>query len=381
MARMTLNLIDESLRRGYEVDLVLCRETGALRERVPAGARVIVLRRAAQVRARWMALAAARSCWRELLLPVLLPRAGAHAIAALPDLVAYLQREQPAQLIAAKTHTNLAAIWARALSGVPLRVVAGERTNLTQEVAGPNGKKWRWRHVAPLLGRAYRDADLLYAVSSGTADDLAQQTGLDRDKIETIYNPVVTDALREAASEPVTHPWLAPGAPPVVLGVGRLAAQKDFGTLIRAFVQVRAALAARLLILGEGSERSELEDLVRREGLEADVELHGFVKNPSAFMARAGVFVLSSTYEGLGNVLIEAMHAGCPVVSTDCPSGPSEILDGGRYGPLVPVGDATALAQAIVQELKQPRQSDVLRARADEFNVGRTLDRILAGSS
>jgi glycosyltransferase involved in cell wall biosynthesis len=377
---MTLNLIDESLRRGYEVDLVLCREIGALLERVPAGARVIVLRRASQLRARRAALAAARSYWRELLLPVLLPRSGAHAIAALPDLVSYLEREKPAQLIAAKTHTNLAAIWARNLSGVSLRVVAGERTNLTQEVAGANGRKWRWRYIAPLLGRAYRDADLLYAVSSGTADDLAQRTGLERERIETIYNPVVTDALREAAAEPVTHPWLAPGAPPVVLGVGRLEAQKDFSTLIRAFAGVRAAIDARLLILGEGSERSKLAQLVRREGLEAHVELHGFVANPSAFMARAGVFVLSSAYEGLGNVLIEAMHAGCPVVSTDCPSGPSEILAGGRFGPLVPVGDATALAHAIVQELKEPRQGDVLRARAGEFHVGATLDRILRTS-
>jgi glycosyltransferase involved in cell wall biosynthesis len=377
---MTLNLIDESLRRGYEVDLVLCRETGALLGRVPAGARVIVLRRASQLRARRTALAAARSYWRELLLPVLLPRLGAHAISALPDLVSYLEREKPAQLIAAKTHTNLAAIWARALSGVSLRVVAGERTNLTSEVAGANGRKWRWRHVAPLLGRAYRDADLLYAVSSGTADDLAQQIGLERERIETIYNPVVTDALRAAAAEPVTHPWLAPGAPPVVLGVGRLEAQKDFSTLIRAFAEVRAAIDSRLLILGEGSERSKLSDLVRREGLEAYVELHGFATNPSAFMARAGVFVLSSAYEGLGNVLIEAMHAGCPVVSTDCPSGPSEILEGGRHGPLVPVGDATALALAIVQQLKKPRQSDVLRARAEEFHVGATLDRILGTS-
>lgn len=377
---MTLNLIDESLRRGYEVDLVLCHEIGALRDRVPAGAHLIVLQRGSQLRARRMALAAARSYWRELVLPVLLPRSGAHAISALPELVAYLEREKPAQLIAAKTHTNLAAIWARALSGVSLRLVAGERTNLTQEVAGPNGRKWRWRYVAPLLGKAYRDADLLYAVSSGTADDLAERTGLARDRIETIYNPVVTDAQRDAALEPVTHPWLAPGAPPVVLAVGRLEAQKDFSTLIRAFAGVRAAIESRLLILGEGSERSMLSDLVRREGLEADVELHGFVANPSAFMARAGVFVLSSAYEGLGNVLIEAMHAGCPVVSTDCPSGPSEILEGGRHGPLVPVGDATALAQAIVQELKEPRQSDLLRARAEEFNVGATLDRILGTS-
>ena len=337
-----------------------------------------MLRGAPQLRARRMALSASPACWRSLLLPVLLPLRGAHAVAALPDLVSYLARERPDRLVAAKTHTNLTAIWGSALSGFPACVVVGEHTILTQEVAGPQGRKWRWRFIAPLLGCVYPAADFVYAVSNGAARDLAERTGLPRDGVETIYNPVVTEALRAQVAESVSHPWYREGEPPVVLGVGRLEPEKDFATLIRAFAEVRSKMPARLLILGDGRERRGLQALVRKLDVAADVELAGFVANPSAHMARAGVFVLSSAYEGLGNVLIEAMHAGCPVVSTDCPSGPSEILEGGRHGSLVPVGESSALADAIVRSLEGPRESDRLRARAEAFNVGATLDRILA---
>ena len=311
---------------------------------------------------------------------MLLPLRGAHAIAALPDLVSYLVRERPDQLVAAKTHTNLTAIWGRALSGIPVRVAVCEQTNLTQQMAGRQGGKWRWRYIAPLLGCVYPAADLVYACSNGVAGDLAGRTGLPPDRIETIYNPVGTDALRARAVESISHPWYEEGEPPVGLGVGRLVPQKDFSTLIRAFAEVRAQTPARLVILGEGRERRQLQALARQLDVSADVDLAGLVANPSAHMARAGVFVLSSAYEGLPTVLIEAMHAGCPVVSTDCPSGPSEILEGGRYGSLVPVGEPSALADAIVRTLKAPRESDRLRARAEAFNVGAALDRILGAS-
>ncbi|MDJ0847528.1 MAG: glycosyltransferase [Myxococcota bacterium] len=381
VARMTLNLVEEGLRRKHEVDLVLAREAGPLRAEVPPGARVVTLRRGWQPHARALALAAGPSRWRELLRPVLLPLRGAHAVAALPDLVAYLRLERPALLVAAKTHTNLTAIWARALAGTATRVVVSERTSLSHETRGPKGRKWRWRYVAPLLHAVYPDADLVYAVSRGAADDLAEQTGLPRERIQTIYNPVVTDSLRERTSEPCGHPWYREGEPPVLLGAGRLDLQKDFPTLIRAFARVRARRPARLMILGEGRERAALERLADSLGVSEDVALPGFVPNPSAYMADAAVFVFCSIYEGLGNALIEAMQAGCPVVSTDCPSGPSEILEGGRFGPLVPVGDDAALAEAILRRLEAPRDADRLRARAQDFTVEVTLDRILQASS
>jgi len=166
-----------------------------------------------------------------------------------------------------------------------------------------------------------------------------------------IYNPVVSPELYEKADAPLEHPWFRSNQPPVILGVGRHYPQKGFDTLLRAFARVRQETPARLVILGEGPERPNLERLASELGVAADVDMPGFDPNPFRYMKRAGVFVLSSRYEGLPNVLIQAMACGCPVVSTDCPNGPAEILDGGRYGALVPVDDVEAMARAIVRAL------------------------------
>jgi len=211
------------------------------------------------------------------------------------------------------------------------------------------------------------------AVSRGVADDLARLTGLPREKIQVIYNPVVTPELFVKAEEPLGHPWFAAGEPPVILGVGRLHEAKDFQTLIRAFALVRKKRVARLVILGEGEERPKLEALVRELGLEEEVALPGFVDNPFKYMKRAGVFVLSSQWEGFGNVLVEAMACGTPVVSTACPSGPEEILENGRWGRLVSVGDVDALAEAIILTLDDKNHPDVAR-RALDFGVQRAID-------
>jgi glycosyltransferase involved in cell wall biosynthesis len=172
------------------------------------------------------------------------------------------------------------------------------------------------------------------------------------EKIKVIYNPVITPELFARAEEPLDHPWFRPGEPPVVLGVGRLTQAKDFPTLIRAFALVRKERPARLMILGEGEERPKLEALVRELRLEEDVALPGFVDNPYKYMKRAAVFVLSSRWEGFGIVLVEAMALGTPVVATDCPSGPAEILENGKWGRLVPPGDPEALAKAILDTLE-----------------------------
>src|SRR5262249_54469789 len=163
--------------------------------------------------------------------------------------------------------------------------------------------------------------------------------------------------------------WFAAGSPPVVLGVGRLALQKDFSTLIKAFAHVRSRAPARLLILGDGEKRVELEVLVKELGLTADVCLLGYVDNPFAYMRRCAAFVLSSEYEGLPNSLIEAMACGAPVISTDCPCGPAEILDGGRYGLLVPVGDVEAMAAAISATLQKTPETATSVRRAEFFST------------
>jgi glycosyltransferase involved in cell wall biosynthesis len=193
-----------------------------------------------------------------------------------------------------------------------------------------------------------------------------------------IYNPVDTDHIKTLATAPLEHPWFAPGAVPVVLSAGRLTRQKDFPSLLRAFAQVRQSRPARLVILGEGEERTSLETLARELGCRDDIALPGFVPNPYPYMAAAGVFVLSSAWEGFGNVLIEAMALGVPVVSTDCPSGPAEILGRGRYGTLVPVSDVDALARAIATTLDQPPEARRSIERASSFSCERIASQYLA---
>jgi glycosyltransferase involved in cell wall biosynthesis len=186
--------------------------------------------------------------------------------------------------------------------------------------------------------------------------------------VVTIRNPIVAPHLTSLADAPLDHPWLVPGAPPVILGVGRLSPQKDFATLIRAFRTVRARRPARLVILGEGEQRAELQALIAAEDLAADVALPGFEPNPLRYMRRAAMLALSSRHEGLPGALIEAMACGTPVVATDCPSGPAEVLENGRYGRLVPVGDADALANAIDATLDDPAPPAVAE-RAAAFGV------------
>jgi glycosyltransferase involved in cell wall biosynthesis len=197
----------------------------------------------------------------------------------------------------------------------------------------------------------YPRADWVVAVSRGVQRDLLRYTRVSPERVALIYNPTYTHRLLELREQPVEHPWFAPGEPPVVLGVGRFYPQKDFATLLRAFAKVRANRLVRLVILGEGPLRSELEALAHQLGITEHVSMPGFVENPFAYMRRAAVFVLPSQYEGLPNVLIQAMACGCPVVSTNCPSGPEDILDNGKYGHLVPVGDAEAMARAILRVL------------------------------
>jgi glycosyltransferase involved in cell wall biosynthesis len=252
-------------------------------------------------------------------------------------------------MLSALHYANEIAVWAKRFAGTSTRVIVSEHNTFSQAIQHTSKTK---RRLLPFFVRHfYPWADSIVAVSQGVANDLARSTGLLRESIQAIYNPVITPELLEKTKEPLEHPWFAPSEPPVILGVGKLEAQKDFPTLIRAFAQVRQVRPARLMILGWGPDRPKLEALVRELGLEADVSLSGYVDNPYPYMAKASVFVLSSAWEGLPTVLIEAMAVGTPVVSTDCPSGAAEILGSGKYGLLTPVGDSQALAKAILEVL------------------------------
>lgn len=290
-------------------------------------------------------------------------------------LVRYLRQSRPDILWSAETPVNALAIAVRALCGYPRRLIVSEH-NHVGEHAG-HASRWMDR-LRPLIVRwLYPRADSVVAVSRGVAADLAASCGVSARRVHVLYDMLDTRAIAARAQEEVGHPWLRTGEIPVILNVARLSPQKDQATLIRAFAHVRASTACRLLILGEGSERRTLETLARQLGVADDVGLPGFVSNPYAWMSRSRVLVLSSAWEGLPIVLIEALSVGLPVVSTDCPSGPAEILENGRYGLLSPVGDPAALAHAIAQTFDAPTSPALLRKRAKDFSVERLLPEYL----
>ena len=284
---------------------------------------------------------------------------------AIVPLAAHLRSERPDVLFTTLHHTSLVASLARTLARTSTPLFLREATTVSARPIPANDLRQRAKRLA--MHWAYAGADGVVAVSEGVADDLRQTFGVPDHKLWTLYTPVVTDDVKRLASLDPEHPWFVPDAPPVVLGVGRLRDHKGFMSLIEAFTKVRATRPMRLVLLGEGEQRSALERHAFELGVGDDVELPGFVSNPFAFMSRSSVYVLSSAFEGLPGTLIQAMACGCPVVATDCRSGPREILEDGRYGELVPVGDVEAMARAIGSVLDEPPPPDRLRERASKF--------------
>jgi glycosyltransferase involved in cell wall biosynthesis len=368
--------------QGHEVDLVVYRAAGELARAIPPAVKLVPLTARIPLVGRLIPVVADPLALPRLLLPVMLAQKPAPTVAHLPALIGYLRRRRPDALLAAAPHQNLEAVWAARLADGPTKVLVSEHT-VPSEVLGAS-RVWRNRFLPPLMRRAYQQAGAIVSVSRELGDDLAAVTGIPRERITAIYNPVVGPQLERLAAEAVDHPWFAPGEPPVVLGVGRLSGQKDFPSLVRAFARVRRRRPARLVIFGNAQgaakteeRRAELARLAADLGVAEDFDAPGFTGNPFAHMARAALFVLSSRYEGFGNVLPEAMACGCPVVSTNCRAGPSEILDGGRFGPLVPVGDDAALADAMERVLDAPLPAATLKARAQLFSVDRAVRRYL----
>jgi glycosyltransferase involved in cell wall biosynthesis len=343
--RMAINLATGLLLRGYAVDFVLVHKTGSLLEIVPADARVIDLQ-------------------------------ASRALTAILGLSHYLRTNQPQALIAAPHHANLIAIWAKLLASARTKIAIGTYTNYSLTLRYT--RKIQERVYPPLLRLFHHYSDAIIAVSEGAADDLARVTHIPRGRITVIYNPAITKEIEPLSQEPLDHPWFQPDSPPVILAAGRLNVAKDYPTLLKAFAGLRNRRPAKLVILGEGEKRAELTTLSEKLHITNDVDLPGFVLNPFRFMARCKVFVLSSIYEGFSCVIAEALACGAQVVSTDCPSGPAEILEHGRYGRLVPVGDPVALAEAMEQALMNPLPSDFLRRRAQFFSADRAIDQYLS---
>ena len=356
--RSVLRLARGLIERGYAVDLLVFGKTDTLASEAPAQARQFSLeqQRINEFRDRMcivrrFGFRIFRFLRRDLL-------SDARSVAA------YIDEEQPdcilPSLPRAKSATLLALCFTK-LNPVTIPIVHSVLMNT----------KRRFRKLYAIL---FPIADRIVTVSDGVADNLALKLDIPHERISRVYNPVATAEIAELARAVPEHPWMSDDGPPIMLSAGRLARVKDFPTLLQAFWQVSRNRQVRLVILGEGSWRRRLEKMVRKMGIEAIVSLPGWVSNPYAFMSRASVFVLSSKFEGLGNVLIEAMACGCPCVSTNCPSGPAEILDDSRFGPLVPVGNAPALAAAMERVLDSPPNKNNLLARAKEFSFDASID-------
>ncbi len=320
--KVNVHLANGLAERGYRVDMVLFEARGEFLADLKPSVRVVDLKASRMVR-------------------------------AIPPLAKYLRNTRPAVVISALDHVNIGVIVARQLSGTKVPVVV--TIHATQSMAAKYRRGFRAR-VVRWFGRwCYRRAEAILCVSRGVAEDLVTSVGAARERIRVVYNPVVSPRMIDMAREPLDHPWFCPGAPPVVLAVGRLTAAKDYPALVRAFASARSQREMRLVILGDGEERPKLERLVAELGLNDCVALPGFAANPYTYMQKAAVFVLSSMSEALPTGLIEALAVGVPIVATDCPSGPREVLQNGRFGALVPVGDTAALARAILDALDAPR--------------------------
>ena len=278
------------------------------------------------------------------------------------SIATYLDRERPSALLAMNVLAVATTTLATALAHRPPRVVA-----TLHDV-------FRSRRLLHRARRSYPFADAAVGVSHGVAAQLEEIPGIPRNRVHTIYNPVVSTDLGRKALEPTGHPWLDAPTGPVVLAIGRMKKVKDFSTLLAAFARLESRRSARLIVLGEGALRKSLLSFAQKLRISQNVDFPGFVENPYAFLAKADLFVLSSRHEALPTVLIEAMACGCPVVSTDCPYGPREILENGRLGALVPVGDPEALAAAMARALEKSPQRAALRKRASFFSTERAVD-------
>jgi glycosyltransferase involved in cell wall biosynthesis len=371
--RALVSLAREFVARGFAVDLLLARARGEMLAQLPREVRV------RELSARWplavrplLGLPGDAQQLAPGFIATTLPR----ALRSLGPLAEYLRAEPPAALLATPMTCALTALWAAHLSQSRVRIVAREANTLSQQIAQ---RRLLYTRRLPALAREwYPRAAGIVAVSDGVAHDLAQLTGLARERIATIQNPLDVARIRALAAAAPAEPWLRDASgPPVILAAGRLVPAKDFSMLLRAFALVRARREARLVILGRGPERLRLAWLARRLGVARDVRLAGYAENPFSYMARARVFALSSRHEGLANVLREALACGCPVVATDCPSGSAEALRDGALGRLVPVGDPRAMAEALLAALAEAATPEATRARIDSVSGGDSAGRYL----
>lgn len=370
------------IARGHEIDFVLFGTLFHYPDETPAAARLFVLDndpddltkdRALDVLDRCIALSPGKQgkSWPGDYMRLLramrwypLAPPNARWLREARFIASYVSRERPDCILPVLPRNHIATLWSKSLLPLYPPVVPTVRCVLKYEK--PKTRK-RYRLLM-------NQSEHVISVSDGVGDDVSAVTGISRKRISTIYNPVIVPEMESLRRESPDHPWVTDSGSRIVLAAGRLDDQKDFPTLLKAFHALSETRSLRLIILGEGRQRQQLKALIQALNMADRVSLPGWAANPFAFMSRASLFVMSSKYEGLPGVLIQALACGCPCVSTDCPHGPSEILEGGRIGPLVAVGDHAALAGAMRDTLDNPPDKEVLRERAKLFSMEKSVE-------
>lgn len=343
--RIVKNLLPGMVAAGYSVDLLKIQEHGPQLSGEGHGVRVIELK-------------------------------AKHVYTALPELVSYLRRERPTVLLTDKDKVNRTAILARRMAGTQTRLSVRIGTTVSVNLKSRGIIDRFLQRIS--MRYLYRSAEAVLMPSDGAADDFSKSTGLSRQLITVVPSPIVTPDFKIRSEEPIDHSWFQEDEPPVILGVGELSSRKDFATLLRAFAAMPDNGSYRLVILGRGQQKSALQILAEQLNIADRFYLPGFVPNPYPYMKRARLFAMTSRWEGMPVALIEALALGIPVVATDCPSGPREVLDNGRFGPLVPIRDVQALTQAMSQLLNSPPRRETLLEAAEPYHLENSLSRYLA---
>ncbi|QJR06241.1 glycosyltransferase (plasmid) [Sphingobium yanoikuyae] len=334
--RVTVMLANGFAARGHRVDLVLPSAQGPYRDKVSAQVKIVDLEKK-------------------------------RVFASIGAFAAYLKREKPDAVISAMAHANIAALMAIKIAHSRAKSIVVEHTSS----AFSDAKSYMVHLLRKFL---YKRADKIVCVSKGMQEQIASLVGARPEQICTIYNPLDVEYIKRRSQEPVNSELIGERNVPLIVAAGRLTRAKDYPTLLKAFAIARSRKDMRLLILGEGEERERLERMAQELGIGHDVIFAGFQENPFAWMARCDLYVMSSAWEGLPGALLEAMACGAKIVSTDCRTGPNEILEGGKWGRLVPVGDAPELARAMIEALDDDIRPPNVLSRANDFRLDKSIN-------
>ena len=348
--RATVVLANQLIKQGYSVDIILVRKSGPFVKKISKEVKLVVLSDKIFFYCK----------------PV-------YALSAFYGLYKYIKRNKPSHLISSLTGANITTLLIKKIFNINTKVIIVEHNTLLN--INSKGKTYYY-----FMKWLYPTSDKIITVSKGIFDDIHKKLGITDDKICVINNPHDIDKIREMGKSCINHEWFFDKNIPIILGIGRLCPQKDFSTLIKAAAIVRKKMRIRVIILGEGDELHNLKTLCNKLNIIDDVYFAGFVENPFAYLKQSSLYVLSSRWEGLPNSIIESLIVGTPVVATDCHSGPSEILQNGKYGKLVPVNDPTSLANAILEQIETFPDRKNLMKRAEIYspeNISRNYIELL----